>query len=679
MEKAKQMIKKIFKKTNIIIACISLIIAFVSMINFSVSLYANNQRNICINFKAGDIIKDIVISSNSQNLESYQESKAKIEIIDDNKVELHILEDMSINMKISVIDNLSVLIERNDAHEEDTVTFYNIDGQEFQSNEKNVSVYSSNFEIIKNSLNTNSIFIFIISYVIILSCLFIINDTLKRIKENSLKIINIVLLLISIFILYLSCVYLLMMINKLLAILPAVLLSIYFLLFFNFSIKEWKNIFLLISAVVGVMMIFVITPGNVPDEPSHYVRSYVDSMGISDAEKDNVKLPKSVNQLFSKFAHGVQKLDIKYSGKSYMTEITRKADYYDFSDNRTNYENTRYLSFLPYLLPTILNFIGRNFKLPILIVFLICRLGNFIISTVLCYLAIKITPKFKKIFSILAILPIFLQQAVGIDMDYLTNAVVFLFIANIFKYRFLEELEIKLKDILILLVLQIAIGLCKFGYFPMLLLVLMIPTSKFKNKKAAIIFKVSLIILPVIISCMANFTAVSNPNQSNDKYTIGTVFSNPINSAIICIKTFILRLPVDTFVELINGFGWSTKYHSNVALWTLASIMIILLFIDNNEDSLEFKKKDRIIMLIAWALVYLILYGVAFTEWTSINSTTIMGLQSRYFFPVLPLFYIIISNDWITLNVKNKWKFYTVLLFIAELVSSASIIAAFYS
>ena len=160
-------------------------------------------------------------------------------------------------------------------------------------------------------------------------------------------------------------------------------------------------------------------------------------------------------------------------------------------------------------------------------------------------------------------------------------------------------------------------------------------------------------------------------------YTVKTVISNPINSAKICIKTFIARFPGDSFTKLIDGFGWSTKYQLEFSLWTVGAIYIILMFTDN-EDSIKLNKRIRIIMLAICSIIYLILYGVAFTEWTSINLDKINGLQSRYFIPILPLFYIAISNNFFKANIKDKWKLYSILLFVAHILTCISILNAFY-
>lgn len=666
-------IKKIFNLKNVIIMLATLILALISMLNFSVALYSNNKTEVSINLKKGDIINDISVSKNSIYLGDFQNENILLEIFNEDENKLRVINDTTLKLNISVIDDLIIDITPVSGN----TLSYSINNENFRVDENNVCIYPSKINIIKGSLNSKSIAIFVISYVILLGCVFLIKDTLKRIGEERIKIWNIVLFLLSIFLIYLSNIYLFMMMNKLLALIPAITITAFTLIYFKFSIKGWKNIFLCVSGIIGVMMIFIITPGNVPDEPSHYTRSYVDSVTITKESKDNVKLPESINSLMGKFTHNVHSLKIKYSGKSYITELTANNNYIDLASSVASYENTKYLSFLPYLPSTIINFICRFIKIPVLITFLFCRLINLIISTILCYYAIKKTPRFKKIFALIAILPVFLQQAAGVDMDFLTNSVSILFIATILKYRF-DDNKIGKKDVVILTCEALALALCKFGYFPLLLLILLIPTKKFSNKKLGIIFKVSIFVIPIMISYFANFTAVSNPNTNTEEmYTIKTVMLNPINSAKICLKTFVTRFAADSFCGLVNGFGWCTKYQLELSLWTVGAIYIILLFTDN-EDSSKLTKKDRIIMLAICSVIYLILYGVAFTEWTSIKLDKINGLQSRYFIPILPLLYIAISNNFFKANMSDKWKLYSILIFVANILTCISILNAFY-
>ena len=377
-----------------------------------------------------------------------------------------------------------------------------------------------------------------------------------------------------------------------------------------------------------------------------------------------------------KYAHNVHSMKEKYSSISYISELLKAPEYNNLLEQKANYDNTKYLSFLPYLPSGIVNFFGRLLNIPIYVVFLLSRLINYIISTILCYYAIKITPKFKKLFVIVSLFPICLQQAAGIDMDYLTNSVSFIFIALILKFVY-EDIKIRKKEILILIGIGLALALCKFGYFFLLLLIILIPNKNFKNKKVAILFKVLYLVIPIVISYFCNFGSVSTLNNKSDYYTIEKVVKDPINSAIMVAKTLVKRFDLDLFRGLFDGFGWSTKYHYALILASIASIYIILIFVKDDDEG-SIKLKDRIIMLVVFGIIFAMLYAISFTEWTPIGSSSIDGLQSRYFIPIVLLFYMAISNNLIKLNVKNKYRFYFILIGIVQLLSITSIIIGFY-
>ena len=83
-------------------------------------------------------------------------------------------------------------------------------------------------------------------------------------------------------------------------------------------------------------------------------------------------------------------------------------------------------------------------------------------------------------------------------------------------------------------------------------------------------------------------------------------------------------------------------------------------------------------MLLIFGIIFAMLYAISFTEWTPIGSSSIDGLQSRYFIPIVLLFYIALSNNLIKLNVKNKYRFYFILICIVQLLSITSIVIGFY-
>lgn len=666
----KSFFKKIFIRRNILIAIVAIIISVVSMFTFSLARYSNNKNNVKISLKPNDIINKIVINKNEILLTDFV--SGDLQIIKNNKEEVEYLvcvNPCDINLEISVIDNIDINFNNNDV----TVQ---LDNEKYDLSNNSFIRFNSIFKITIDSITTLSILVFIISFVVTCFALYLFVKILDIMQKDKTKIWHIPLLIVSCFVIYLETIFYLMAINKFLTLLPIICMLGFVVYYLRFKFNNWQNVFLSFVVIVGTIMAFIIPPGNVPDEPAHFVRSFAEYNRYIHDECDNVNLPKNFEKLMHKYVHNVHSMREKHSGISYFSELLKNPEYNDLLEQSADYVNTKYLSFLPYLPSGIVNLLGRIINLPVYVVFLLSRLVNFIISTILCYYAIKITPKFKKLFVIVSLFPICLQQAAGIDMDYLTNSVSFIFIALILKFVY-EDIKIKRKELLILIGVGLALALCKFGYFFLLLLIILIPNKNFKNKKVAILFKVLYLVIPIVISYFCNFGSVSTLNNKSDYYTIEKVVKDPINSAIMVAKTLVKRFDLDLFRGLFDGFGWSTKYHYALILASIASIYIILIFVKDDDEG-SIKLKDRIIMLIVFGIIFAMLYAISFTEWTPIGSSSIDGLQSRYFIPIVLLFYMAISNNIIKLNIKDKYRFYCILIAIVQLLSITSIVVGFY-
>ena len=59
------------------------------------------------------------------------------------------------------------------------------------------------------------------------------------------------------------------------------------------------------------------------------------------------------------------------------------------------------------------------------------------------------------------------------------------------------------------------------------------------------------------------------------------------------------------------------------------------------------KKKERIILALIFLIAYVGIYIIFYLTWSPLGSTTILGVQSRYFLPVIALLPLII-------NVKSR-------------------------
>ena len=119
-------------------------------------------------------------------------------------------------------------------------------------------------------------------------------------------------------------------------------------------------------------------------------------------------------------------------------------------------------------------------------------------------------------------MPIYLQQSAAFNVDYFTNSISIYTISTILYYVYKAD-NIYIKDIVKLGILALLITICKFGFFPVMFLVALIPKNKFKIKKVnPIVIKIIIITITVCISFILNRglggASVSDVNTNN--YTV---------------------------------------------------------------------------------------------------------------------------------------------------------------
>ena len=60
----------------------------------------------------------------------------------------------------------------------------------------------------------------------------------------------------------------------------------------------------------------------------------------------------------------------------------------------------------------------------------------------------------------------------------------------------------------------------------------------------------------------------------------------------------------------------------------------------------EFKKKERIITALIFLITYIGIYGIFYLTWTTVGLNTILGVQSRYFLPIIALIPLFIGGKY---------------------------------
>ncbi len=658
------------KRIKVILLVITIILSVVATINLSVSLYAKEQKTYKIELEATAIINNLYIDDHKQDLEQLEGDALKYK--EKNNGYLEALEDTIISINISKISNISI------SFNDKSKVNIKEDGLTQKINKDDVFYDSvSILNIIGYSISFASIIYFIVFFIIIFICLYFISRFLSKLKDETVKVKDIILYLFSLFLIFIFTIYILLTLFKTLIVIPIIAFLVYGILKIKNTSKKLEYAYIFIFPVVAISFCFLIPPLNVPDEEAHFIKSY-ELLDLSSFDDEGVaKLPDKVYAFVT--SHKFTNMDSteKFNGKNYLAQYLDSFNYKDRGEATYSYKNTKFSSSIPYLPSGIVMAIGKLFGLSSLNLLSIGRFINLLITCLMGYLALKVTPYFKKIFFLVLLLPSTIQHSAAINMDWLTIATSILLIAFLLKYIYQKEM-LSRKEYIILISLSILLGFCKFGYFPLIILTLLIPNSKIsKEKYKAILIKIGLILLPIIISFLTNTSIGGTITGTTKFYTISYSLTHPIDAFMVYLNTAFNRLGTDILQGHFDGFGVYTKWNKPFITLILTILYGILILVHDKDDK-TLKLKERIVLIISSLAIMLIVYTAMYLGWTNLGLESIEGLQPRYFIVANLLLFIALSNNKLILKVKNSNLLYNISIVFIYFVSLTTILYGFY-
>ena len=114
---------------------------------------------------------------------------------------------------------------------------------------------------------------------------------------------------------------------------------------------------------------------------------------------------------------------------------------------------------------------------------------------------------------------------------------------------------------------------------------MLLPKYKFKNKLIELVFKILIIALPIILTFM-QYSSVGALETNSGLYSINDLIYSPIMIIKIVLNTLANRLSFDLFRGLLEGFGWSIKWHMETILFVIMILYLlpIISTIFNNKE-----------------------------------------------------------------------------------------------
>lgn len=426
-----------------------------------------------------------------------------------------------------------------------------------------------------------------------------------------------------------------------------------------------ESFFVSLVIVFGVIYTFVNVPLIRYDEHAHFWRAYELAQGQLKTNPQNT-FPKSVINLFFRENGTYPNREFNYN--TLIIKLNESLE----PNQRIPFPvgASGGYSIINYLTTTVGVFIARNLCLNPILTLYIGRIFNVFTYALLIYFSIKFIPsrKMKKIVGIISLFPMSVNLAASFSPDTIINGFTLLCISYALKLKFDDNIKkINIKQILLFTILAAIPTICKIVYIFLFGFLFFIPKEKFFKKNTRICYFLLQIVILMFSYFIFNVILKGNgqvPIEKNPIEQIIYCISNPVRIVRIFIYT-LTSFSTTYLTELVGG--WNTPTILSIVL----SIVLFLITIEDDKDSQEyyFTKIERLILIFIAILETISVFAALYIDWSTAQSNYVIGIQGRYFIPILPIFLLGISNNILKINIKNKRVKYFILIISIYIIS----------
>ncbi|MBQ9026617.1 MAG: DUF2142 domain-containing protein [Methanobrevibacter sp.] len=422
-----------------------------------------------------------------------------------------------------------------------------------------------------------------------------------------------------------------------------------FSIYFSYKNKlKLHNVALVLIIIFGLLLIFFTPPMSFPDESAHFTRAELITEG----------------HLYPEITDKGIYVDSYYFGLQqsyYGTTILDNGSYNDqITDHKGYWEWTTSSPFYSYLLSALGIGIAKLLNLTTIWALYLSRIANLIFYGAVAYFMIKIIPKYKLHLLVFSTIPLCISQASSSSYD----AFILTFTLIIITYFVKMYLgEVNGKNLAIFLISVLLISLIKQPYIILAFLVFALPFEDEKLKKISIAAIIAMIVLAVLsveslFSSLFTTTAIQTYNTSsttNVSFVGQTrfIFSNPL-IIFTLIKDMVVSIP-DLFLLKANFFHYTG--YKGIKLINFMYVIFYLAFSLFYKIDIELRKRERIILALIFLITYVGINVIFYLTWSPLGSSTILGVQSRYFLPIIALLPLIINTKYKEIEINEIYIF----------------------
>lgn len=432
------------------------------------------------------------------------------------------------------------------------------------------------------------------------------------------------------------------------------------------------QIFVIAGTCMALCYAFLLPPGTVPDEIGHIETTYYYSnklLGIEEPDAESIYVRKTDQEAIGKLQTTPTLKEYNY----FILNITHRSDDTKLVKIDATKGSDNWLLYAPAILGVTA---GRLIGLNGITTLYAGRFFMMFVYLFYAFFAIKRVPVGKAAMFIIVLSPMFIQQSCSYSYDAMPIELTTLFVAELFSVLY-EDRKMRKRDIIILSALAFVIASCKAGtYIPECLLLFLIPKEKYESEKQCRRMRIGFLVvmilgflinsipyLMMVLGVTEATTELQQYSNSLNCYTVSDVLFNPGNTVRVLITTFLQYIDFYFEGSFAGPLGWLNIGINPMWGYLMAGLM--LLGVTAVKDEPEYiTKKQRVWIALALLATVAMVTAAMFVSWTGKGSTTISGIQGRYFTPILFYFFFLFRGKFIKIahNVDNAIMYFGIAL-----------------
>lgn len=432
------------------------------------------------------------------------------------------------------------------------------------------------------------------------------------------------------------------------------------------------QIFVIAGTCMALCYAFLLPPGTVPDEIGHIETTYYYSnklLGIEEPDAESIYVRKTDQEAIGKLQTTPTLKEYNY----FILNITHRSDDTKLVKIDATKGSDNWLLYAPAILGVTA---GRLIGLNGITTLYAGRFFMMFVYLIFAFFAIKRVPVGKAAMFIIVLSPMFIQQSCSYSYDAMPIELTTLFVAELFSVLY-EDRKMRKRDIIILSALAFVIASCKAGtYIPECLLLFLIPKEKYESEKQCRRMRIGFLVvmilgflinsipyLMMVLGITEATTELQQYSNSLNCYTVSDVLFNPGNTVRVLITTFLQYIDFYFEGSFAGPLGWLNIGINPMLGYLMAGLMLLGLTAVKDEPEYITKKQRVGIALALFATVAMVTAAM-FVSWTGKGSTTISGIQGRYFTPILFYFFFLFRGKFIKIahNVDNAIMYFGIAL-----------------